>query len=447
MPPKRKQQASQSTPIKQDFCTKNILFPGQYGETCWFNALLLCLLYSQRCRKLMLKASANWTTEIRLFRLFNYILRHKYVKTNKPNKDKIFFQKVTPEVILKMLNKYDNSKFMLTDYTFGFYPIIYLRSICELFNISCIGITLYEDHIVSYDRYNKIDKVNADKIINTEYKRLTPEFVQSELAVTPDILSVRCKTIPFTSEAPYMKTIENRFYLLNSTIGDDRIFQNMKNIQSKADTIIYNNEIYDLDSVILPNIDEDNHVIAGITCHNKKYVYNGWIYENHDSPCELMRFDWDVNKENYFCLNPYNCGLLKFKSTIDCYSFDKQERLLIYVKRNRTSPVLQHSPSPIELPKYVPYKKKNKESTNSADKKRAKVLFNDDESSLSSYNSFFSMDTPLSYQSISPIRGTPDTPLGTLDTPSTPGRSNESNRSNRSNRSNSSLGKPKILMF
>lgn len=102
MPPKRQRSItspSASRPIKQDFCTKNILFPAQYGPTCWFNALLLCSLYSQQSRKAILKASKSWNMNTRLYRLFYYILHHKYVKTKKPHKDQKFFSNITPEVI------------------------------------------------------------------------------------------------------------------------------------------------------------------------------------------------------------------------------------------------------------------------------------------------------------------------------------------------------------
>ena len=88
------------------------------------------------------------------------------------------------------------------------------------------------------------------------------------------------------------------------------------------------------------------HVISGITCNNNKYVYNGWSSFSNDpaivnkdtinnllSPCSLMKFDWDVNKDEEFCLNAEKC---KLDFVIDkkdlCFSFNKGERLLIYVK-------------------------------------------------------------------------------------------------------------------
>ncbi len=36
-----------------DFCRNVVTIP-QYESTCWFNAILMCLLYSQQSRKLLL---------------------------------------------------------------------------------------------------------------------------------------------------------------------------------------------------------------------------------------------------------------------------------------------------------------------------------------------------------------------------------------------------------
>ncbi len=36
-----------------DFCNKVVTIP-QYNETCWFNTILMSLLYSQNSRKLLL---------------------------------------------------------------------------------------------------------------------------------------------------------------------------------------------------------------------------------------------------------------------------------------------------------------------------------------------------------------------------------------------------------
>ena len=54
-------------------------------------------------------------------------------------------------------------------------------------------------------------------------------------------------------------------------------------------------------------------------------------------PCELMKFNWFVNKDEAFCLNSKMCKLDKVKKDTDlCFSFGKGQRTLVYVKMNET---------------------------------------------------------------------------------------------------------------
>jgi len=118
--------------------------------------------------------------------------------------------------------------------------------------------------------------------------------------------------------------------------------------------IFYRGVEYNLDSVILGDIKENNmynssHIIAGITCKKKRYVYNGWTRSSMDSvmatteitrkiPCELMKYDWNIKNDGDFCLNTTKCipEALKhqLKNTDMCFNFSKGARLLIYVRKD-----------------------------------------------------------------------------------------------------------------
>jgi hypothetical protein len=54
-----------------------------------------------------------------------------------------------------------------------------------------------------------------------------------------------------------------------------------------------------------------------------------------DIPCELMKYDWNIVKNNDFCLNTRKCipELLKKKLKVRdiCFNFSKGGRLLVYV--------------------------------------------------------------------------------------------------------------------
>ncbi len=142
--------------------------------------------------------------------------------------------------------------------------------------------------------------------------------------------------------------------ILNNRIDDSNIKQS---IQSMEEQIFYRGVEYNLDSVILGDIKENNmydssHIIAGITCKKKRYVYNGWTRSSMDPvmatteitrkiPCELMKQDWNVNDDVDYCLNSINCKLdlltNKKENTRLCFNFSKGSRTLIYVRKNNKS--------------------------------------------------------------------------------------------------------------
>lgn len=148
---------------------------------------------------------------------------------------------------------------------------------------------------------------------------------------------------------------------------------NNKDLLTQNDTIMYNGYEYELDSIVLTNnninIKEQSHSIAGISCDNHRYVFNGWTRYSTDPafaskkhknmqkiPCELMKFDWDAKKTNDFCINTSKCALtptkIKDKKTIHCFSFNKGERSLVYVKKEYN--IINTTK---DIPDYVSYDK------------------------------------------------------------------------------------------
>jgi hypothetical protein len=139
-----------------------------------------------------------------------------------------------------------------------------------------------------------------------------------------------------------------------SESSGDRSFYKVKegvtkdSLKSMSEQIFYNGKEYNLDAVILANWNinkKSGHAIAGITCKKGKYVYNGWTRTSMDPvmaknitrniPCELMKYDWNIVKNNDFCLNTKKCipELLKRKLKVKdlCFNFSKGGRQLVYV--------------------------------------------------------------------------------------------------------------------
>jgi hypothetical protein len=96
------------------FCNKVVTIP-QFTGTCWFNAILMSLLYSQNSRKLLLhdniyekQKSAN-----KLYKIINKILLDHYISRKKAMK---YYNVLRPQKIIKSyLPNMDemNKKYML----------------------------------------------------------------------------------------------------------------------------------------------------------------------------------------------------------------------------------------------------------------------------------------------------------------------------------------------
>ena len=61
---------------------------------------------------------------------------------------------------------------------------------------------------------------------------------------------------------------------------------------------------------------DNAHAIGGVTCHGKRYIYNGywtdWNKRANVEACPLMHLNW--RKEAEFCLGP-RCTLPKINTT------------------------------------------------------------------------------------------------------------------------------------
>jgi hypothetical protein len=341
---------------KDDYCNKLAVIP-QFSGTCWFNAILMVCFYSQGVRELSIKYSNKWSKKDSLFNFFRKVLKHSYDVTNKS-----FFDKIKPEVIiLKIMKSYDtylrhvfNSKNLKNEvsikwggniaYIMRFLkhlqiPTLYLNTILTHKGIQIIvNYPLLYYYYVNYDNnkfaYLKFNN-NIDEIKNTI--KNVPEIL-----IINDLFDIEKSYKLLSSENNL-----NGFFDENLNINNKNT--NYKSIDNKEEIIVFNNVKYKLDAVLLKSYNPESHAIAGITCNNNKFVYNGWNKYSADpafekknedemmvNPCTLMKYDWDINKSNPFCLNPYKCQLDNaYKDTELCFNFGKLgSRMLIYVRIN-----------------------------------------------------------------------------------------------------------------
>jgi len=347
----------------------NIISLQQYGPTCWFNSILMALLYSDESRKLLLKKSNKWNKKINVLNTINYILHNKYLRTDKIFKDYEYFDKIRPEYILKELYKYNNKKFNVNPdiNNDGYKSALYIRKIYKLLGVKVLYLDLdFKTKKLYYSLFNNVEVLSLDNkginIINKiKYFSTIIKYFKN-----PDVIIINIKNNIIDKRYPsWYKINDNNIYC------SDNRYNGLKNFSTLNNEVNYNKDIYVQDSILLTNYNSNvgGHSIAGITCKGNKYVYNGWTrstidpniksnskvkesdrsYQNNfraeelfgekniEIPCELMKYDWDVIKNNNFCLNSKKCILDEMNINDLCFSFNKGDREVIYVKKNKNN--------------------------------------------------------------------------------------------------------------
>lgn len=347
---------------KKDKCIKLEVIP-QYGGSCWFNAILMIALYSQLTRKVLIKASKYWNKDESFHQILKSILLKYY---REPEKVQEFFSKVKPEYILFKLAKISGDYALMNALREGVKKNIanigsyenYIANFFKFLKINCLEITyinneyffnLYDEIQYVYDKqlnYYDITLKNPNENIHTAEKRFFKETSEI-LKKVPDIIFVMHEKInQIAIDFKRNKDIKN-LKSYSSQVYNCKI----QGVDTFDNYIYVNGHKYKLDATTLTNYNNAGHAIAGITCNNERYVYNGWqkktkdpAFRNYDisfdvkdGPCALMKYDWDLKKDKSFCLNSKTCKLDFVENPDDlCFSFgiDNKEgrRYLVYVR-------------------------------------------------------------------------------------------------------------------
>jgi len=334
----------------KDYCTDISVIP-QYGGSCWFNAILMATLYSEKSRKILSKEVRKWNKK----NSFLMTLKHIFNNSYKPG-IKEFFTKIKPDtILLKLMAKYDQEllkKLQMIIKKYGIFNFgwqtIYIIKFLKLLNIKCLDI-IYSNEtdlcILNYDKYISYDvSKKNNKIINnivgkpeTKTKLDEENEIKGILQDVPDYLILSHTSLDNRAKiyARNWFNSPNKNSFLSSTFNIKT-----EDIKTYKEIITFNGHKYKLDSCLLSSYLQKNgqgHAIVGIHCNGNKYVYNGWdsniIRTNIVSPCALMPYEWNLNNTDSFCLNVKQCKLTFIKKDKGlCFSFGKGNRLLIYVR-------------------------------------------------------------------------------------------------------------------
>ena len=351
------------------FCNKVITIP-QYESTCWFNAILMALLYSQASRKILLNNEKLLKKGSKISKIIRHILKYQYI-SNKYTEQ--YFNIMTPGKILKYLDLIDD--FRISIINNGWYSVFFLPIFIEKgCSSSCLTLDLYNNNI--YVEFKKkirfVDNFNNGKHMGINFyddnytnEELKTHIIKKLNEPNPDYIIINVGHE--TTSHIYTKILIRNTKIINNILNLDTYNIKTSGLKEIEDVIEFNGNTYILDSCIISNYNVKNinsgHEIVGITCKNEKYVYNGWIRTTKDPamlinknikdvkdikddkdkllPCELMKFDWRVkNKDSKFCINPNFCKLDILKQHNDpmenkglCFSFGIGNRTLIYVKQ------------------------------------------------------------------------------------------------------------------
>lgn len=300
-----------------------------YKQDCWLNAILVSILYSQYSRDLLINASVNWKNDIFLNIIRNII--YSYYSNNK--NANLYYQSIIPakllyEIIIKGEKRNKHKYYWQENHIIDFYNFL---------DIDCADIIYIRDR--EKDRY----------IMDYLSKRVRTSYLSEQ---PPKVLVLFHQD--FTSIPSALVKSKDRIskYLIDTS----KI--NVGTIATCEDEIVFMGITYVLSSCIYNNSEEGYkyHAISGIFCNNKKLVYNSYL-NTTETPCALINYNWDIKKDEEYCLNPNDCKLnlnLNIKKINDlCFNFGKGNRTLIYVQKNKTNVTLAKLKH-IELSEYTP---------------------------------------------------------------------------------------------
>lgn len=329
----------------------------QKGGTCWFNSLMMGLFYSQGMRGVLMTAMKNWKAlpeqpELKtVYDTFRDIILQKFLHRNsrwaekpfeKLGKDAKAFALISPEQILTILHLanppvfYNRGTTQKQDGGYGHAYIIALLQLLQVKNYAIIDERATPKNTIEYHksrlyglRYHQVGV--KDKLVS--YYDST-SYSKARMALNPDILLIKRDEVDFWSKEKTTKLIKDQL------------------VKNDGTTYVFNKRHYIVDSLYLTNFNDDscrsNHAIAGVTCSNKRFMYNGWAKNTIDPAilqqkqqkgvlaCPLMELDWAEDLD--FCIDMDTCSTrdqtLENIRKVVCFNSAKGNRFIIAVRKD-----------------------------------------------------------------------------------------------------------------
>jgi hypothetical protein len=333
-----------------DYCDKIILW-SQFGPICWFNAILTIMFRSQRNVQLLQNTLFPNNLKTSFEKLVYHIINYKLINSKDIIKDKAFINKIKPDKILDLLHKEHPDKFGKYLRYGGGNGRSIISKLYELLRLKCI-ILEYNNKKLYYSKFNILNTckyvtnfdTDTNTIFNWEMEKPDGNNVNLKQNLeknleNPDVIIIVMNDINKKNLNHKKEKILQEFdKKINSKIELDKL-------DKLEDKIVYDKINYTQDAVFLVNYNYNKnklrHAIAGITCNNSRYVYNGWSIETQNQldkePCNLIKHNWDINTSKKFCLSKTYCGLTDIDENDLCFDFSQGLRYIYYIKDNSTN--------------------------------------------------------------------------------------------------------------
>jgi len=339
-------------------CDKVITIP-QYVGTCWFNALLMTMFYSEATRDVILNAMKKnrWAymqasprkSLQTLYKIFSHMLR-MYKRPSDVAAYK-WYDRITPELILYYLHRYDPKRFALqvqrlpnkTLYAekFGHAPAKYFRNLFGLLRVPAVHL---DARPLDWKRRFDSFRLCIHDKHNPPGRFLTLPEVKRLLVSRPEVLLV---TVPKRTKESMRKL--PAFHYLKGTYA------------KMPPAIRFGDRTYVVDSVTFTNLNQGQivqtpagktktmagHAIAGVTCNRRRFIYSGWMKRTKDKartedeeggiaavdrPCPIMPFDWVSDRRN-FSITAKQCQVqLNLPPHLHKFNSHRGYRTLVYVR-------------------------------------------------------------------------------------------------------------------
>ena len=341
------------------------------GGTCWFNALLTTVFFSDGMRKVMasvvpkLKLATKSKKKLEIFKILEDIIAAGEIESN-AEQIKKFYESLKPENIIKSLYATNKTLFYFDQNRQprgGHQAEVYLVQLLEFLRMKERVLFLVKQNNKHYfsrvnlfrfeGRFNKRgEKINLFKVYKQGIQHALHEVNKPKSFVTK---KTQIKEREAEREANRKEREAERILLFQEMVDDfdysevDAVIVMHKEFDGEgalespfwgpgvevdfASTADPNTMTlpdrghFKIDGLLLSNFNSDacnkSHQISGVSCNGKRYMYNGWLVDNQNkSSCSLFEFDWMKNNKS-FCIDREKCNFGEANALDMCFNIEK----------------------------------------------------------------------------------------------------------------------------